>query len=559
MPSRPVARIRHSLKAHPVPWLVVLCIVVFARGLSGGFVMDDWPVIKDNSKITEAKYIPGYFSRGVWANTDLAEQVGLSGATLYRPLFLLTLNLAHHLWGDIGFPEKGALGYHLLNLSLHSINTVLLFFLIVGLLPATSRNGAALLGAALFAVHPVHVESIAWIAGLTDPLVAFFLLSSLLFYRRYTTGGHIGAAIFALLCYAAGLLSKEVAVLFPLLIMAHDRLLAGRFHFRRYLPYAVLLVLYFIARNTALNGSDWSRFDVGNWPLLLEFTTRYLQLLLLPWPLEYYYDPPATRFFSIIIGGGILLAALITLLRALRRGHAYALPAFALSWTVVTLLPALPIALMDPPVFATRVLYLPSVSVALLAAWLYTVASARRPQLASAGTIVVFVFAIMSIIEVADWRNDKTFYARAIQTSPQSFKPYAGLARAQEREGNSVQAIESYLKAAGLAGQIPGQLDFLESAARLYGQGGDIAASERLYHDIVQRAPKRSSAWVGLGNNALARRQLQEALNYYQQAYQADPRNTVASHNLALVHQNLGNLERARYYQRITQTLQRQK
>jgi tetratricopeptide (TPR) repeat protein len=538
-----------------VPWLIVLCVVVFARGLSGDFVMDDWPVIQDNSKITEMKYIPGYFSRGVWANTDLAEQAGLSGTTLYRPLFLLTLNAAHHLWSAIGFPEKSALGYHLLNLSLHSINTVLLFFLIVRLLP-TSGNGAALLGTALFAVHPVHVESIAWIAGLTDPLVSFFLLGSMLCYHRYATTGHTGAAILALLGYAAGLLSKEVAVFFPLLIMAHDRLLAGRFHFRRYLPYAVLLVVYFIARSTALNGTDWSRFDVGNWSLLLEFTARYLQLLFLPWPLEYYYDPPATSFFSLIIGGGILLVALIALPGTLRRGHA--LPAFALSWCVVTLLPALPIALMDPPVFATRVLYLPSVSVALFAAWLYTVAGTRRQPFIAASVTVTMVFAVISITEIADWRDDKTFYARATQTSPQSFRPYAGLARTWEREGDSAQAIESNLKAAALAGAAPNQLDFLESAARLYGQGGDIAASERLYHEIVQRAPRRSSAWVGLGNNALARRQLQAALNYYQRAYQADSRNAVASYNLAIVHQNLGNLERARYYQRITQALQGQ-
>ena len=196
---------------YPQFWLVVLCLLVLGRGLTGDFVMDDIPVIQENSKITELKYIPGYFTDSVWGNTDLGDQVNLGGNLLYRPLFLLNLNMGYQLWGT------SQLGFHALNLLLHCINTVLIFYIVIGLLPARNRM-AAFLGAALFAVYPVHVESIAWIAGLTDPLVSLFLFSSFLMYRRYVGTGKPHFALLALTCYAAGLLSKEVAIFFPLLL-----------------------------------------------------------------------------------------------------------------------------------------------------------------------------------------------------------------------------------------------------------------------------------------------------------------------------------------------------
>ena len=156
-------------------WRLLLCVLVYARSLGGDYVWDDWPVVKENQKITSVEYVPGYFTSGVWTNTDM----DVVDRSLYRPLFMVVLNAGYALWGD------SPLAFHALNLLLHSANTALLFYVILGL--TRGRNIlAALSGAALFAVHPVHVESVAWISGLTDPLVSFFLLSSFLLYRRYT-------------------------------------------------------------------------------------------------------------------------------------------------------------------------------------------------------------------------------------------------------------------------------------------------------------------------------------------------------------------------------------
>lgn len=541
-----IQRLRAVLLRAPELWLALLCLLVLGRGLAGDFVMDDGPVIQNNSKITELKFIPDYFTHGVWRNTDLADQANLSGNSLYRPLFLLTLNVAHHLWGASPF------GFHALNLLLHGVNTVLIFYLLVGLIPADNRV-AALVGAALFAVHPVHVESIAWAAGLTDPLVTLFLLSALLYYRRYIRTGRLLFAGLALTSYAAGLLCKEVAIFYPLLLVLHDAV-QRQLRPWRYLPYVGLLVCYLLVRSAALGiALDWAQFDVTHWPLLLEFISRYIQLLIFPWPLDYYYVKPVTNLPAIVLGTVTCIAAAVYAVRALRRHELPPLLGFA--WIVITLLPALPLALLDEPVFATRVLYLPSVGFAMLIAWGYSKARLRAASgYASAGLIVVF--SVVSVLEIADWRDNATFYTRAAQTSPQAAQPYAGLAESYEHSGNINQAMELNLKAAALASSQYERMNFLEKSAELTGQQGDIATSERYYHEILRALPQRSSAWVGLGNNALARGDTALALTFYTNAFEADANNFAASYNLALTYRNLGDTERARYFENISRRLQ---
>ncbi len=549
-------------------WLFIFCVLVFAGGLGGDFVMDDWPVISDNSKISEIKYIPDYFTHGVWANTDLAEQVGIGGHSLYRPLFLLTLNIAHHLWGNSAF------GFHALNITLHGINTILVYFLILGFLSPAYRMIAAM-SAAIFAVHPVHVESVSWIAGMTDPLVSVFLLSAFLLHRlSYQATSHTKKLLYTIgapLCFTLALLSKETAIFFPVLLMIYDVLfqrgkLSTKTGITRYMIYAGLLLIYFILRSNALNGGDvvqtsvFARMDISNFPVLLTFFAHYIQLLILPSPLEYYYSPPATGWLALSFGSLCFIGALLYLPRAFRQRQPLFI--FAISWIIITLLPALPIALFDEPIFAQRVLYLPTIGFALLIAWGLTLAQKfTRPIEATIKTIAISIllfFSFAAMPEIADWENDITFYSRAMITSPDSFKPVAGLAATYARDTakNHAAAIDLYLKAAKLASREKDKIDFWENAARIYGQSGEINKSEALYHDIVLRAPKRSSAWVGLGNNALARGLRQAALEYYQKAYAADPNNHIASYNLALAYQQLGNSERAAFFQNITQKLQ---
>jgi tetratricopeptide (TPR) repeat protein len=452
------------------------------------------------------------------------------------------LNVGHHLWG------ANPVAFHVLNLILHCANTLLVFYLILGFV-GRSNSTAAIFGAAVFAVHPVHVESIAWIAGITDPLVSLFLLSSMLLYRRFLNSGHAAHSVLSLLCFAAALLSKEVAIFFPFLLVVHDWL-QKRFSVTRYAPYFVLLGGYFLARSSALGqGVEWASFSLARFPVLGEYLLHYIQLLIIPWPLEFYYERPAISLLATIFGGVILLAAIAYLPLALRKRHF--LPVFAFVWFALTLLPALPIALMERPIFATRVLYLPSVGLALLVAACY-----QAPVLHNATKLIawsaIVVLSLVSIVEIADWKDDLVFYSRAAESNPQYSGAFSGLGRAYERNGDTERAANQYLQAAELAVQEDERLVELDNAARILGQGGKYDESERYYREILEQDAGQSSAWVGLGNIAMARKDTGRALEFYQKAYQADPNNYVASYNLALVYRRLGIIDKARQFELIS-------
>jgi tetratricopeptide (TPR) repeat protein len=520
---------------------------VYGRALGGDFVLDDWPVIKENSRITETRFIPDYFVSGVWSNTDLGNETASAGNFLYRPLFMLVLNLGYQVWGD------SALAFHAVNIVLHAINTILLFYIILGLVPGRNQM-AAFFGATLFAVHPVHVESIAWIAGLTDPLVSVFLLSTFLLYRRYLRSGKATYAILALACYAAGLLSKEVAVFFPAVLIVYDWL-SDQIKIGRLTPYAMLLIGYFMARSSALGeGVAWASFDFGNLPVLIEYFLRYIQLLLVPWPLDFYFaGGPSSNLLAAGIGGVALLGALAILPRAIRDRDN--LPVLGVAWFSVTILPALPIALLDAPVFAIRVLYLPSAGLAFLGTTLYMVLREHTPAIGTAWGLIA-VFAFVSIAEIRDWKDDVAFHLVAMNANPHSAAPNYGLARAYERDGKLKYAAESYMQAAELTQDKDRQLNYLEDAAFLFGQRGDIEHSEQLYRLILDRKPGHSSAWVGMGNNAWARNDMPQAIKFYLEAYEADPSNHAASYNLAMAYRKAGNVEQALHFDNIARRLQ---
>jgi tetratricopeptide (TPR) repeat protein len=251
-------------------------------------------------------------------------------------------------------------------------------------------------------------------------------------------------------------------------------------------------------------------------------------------------------------GGVMVLAAIAYLPFALRKRHF--LPVFALVWFALTLLPALPIALMERPIFAIRVLYLPSVGLALLAAACYQ-ALAQRDATRSIAWGTIVVLSLVSIVEIADWKDDIVFYTNVKESDPQFFGAYNGLGRAYERKGETERAVDLYLQSVELAVSQKNRLVGLDNAARLLGQGGKYDESERYYREILEEDAGRSSAWVGLGNIAMARKDIGRALEFYQKAYQADPNNYVASYNLAIVYRRLGIVDKARQFEMISRQI----
>jgi protein O-mannosyl-transferase len=153
--------------------MLAAAFLVYMPSLSGDFVIDDIPFVRDNPYIRDIGNVTRYFTKGVWENS--ADEI--SNEPLYRPMNLMPMLLNHALWGS------NPVGYHVFLLLLHLANTYLVYALIRKVVAGSAM--AAAIGAAMFALHPARVESVAWISGGIDPLVAFFLLGGMLAHRTF--------------------------------------------------------------------------------------------------------------------------------------------------------------------------------------------------------------------------------------------------------------------------------------------------------------------------------------------------------------------------------------
>jgi protein O-mannosyl-transferase len=352
--------------------LVALALFVFLPTVGYGFVNwdDPWYVL-DNPLITS------------WRPSNLIEIATKPAVRNYAPLTMFGYLIEHSLWGT------WAGGYHLVNVLLHAVNAVLVYVLLRQL---TSSRFISWMTAALFAVHPVQVETVAWISSFKGVLSATFILASLICWLRPRPSPRNDA--WAVVFHALGLLAKAVAITLPAVVFCYDVLVAGKrvadAAARQIVPclLAGLVLLVTMSAQTSVLGGvrdhlHWSKARVAAFDTVVLWD--YVGLLVWPHDLCVLYDPPTTG-----IAGAIALASVGWLAVAagawtLRRQFplfVVGLVAFAaLLFPVLNFFPIT--TLMND-----RYLYLPSIPVfALMAAGLERIYVAGRVQVSRFATI----------------------------------------------------------------------------------------------------------------------------------------------------------------------------
>jgi hypothetical protein len=372
------------MKQYLVSWLranlgfVVLLIaafIIYTPSLSGDFVIDDVPFVRDNPYIRDIGNVTRYFTKGVWENSAHES----SDEPLYRPMNLVPMLLNHAIWGSNPF------GYHFFLLLLHLANTCLVYALIRKVVSGSAM--AATFGAAMFALHPAKVESVAWISGGIDPLVTFFLLGAMLAHRSFIDAikddkGWRYQGL-SLICFQLALWSKEVAFIFPLVVVAHDLIYRRKIHWPTVLLHAVVIAGYLIARSLVLaKAGQLSALDLSQLSRVVDFALGYSEMLVLPTHIPFYIQPPEHSVSSAL---GIVSAIVIAMLagfcwRSFDLGRRKNL-AFSVVWTIGFFWPAILLAFYTNGFYAGRYLYVPSIGVAVFVAVFYDYMDTIYPRL----------------------------------------------------------------------------------------------------------------------------------------------------------------------------------
>jgi len=400
-----------------------LAIAVYLGALGFPFVFDDLPQILHNPRVQEWFYLPQYFTHSLWSHLGTPDNY-------YRPLFLV--------WMLLNFKVFGAdpKGWHFVGLVMHAAVTWLVYRVAVRDLQDKLAAGFA---AILFALHPIHVESVSWVSGLDEPLYAGFFLATVLCYFRWRDGDGQGWLAASLTCFALSALAKETAIVMPVMIFAYEWMgrhkeewpARARASLSTIVPYAVLVVVFLGARTLALRGTAMA---VGNraspasllltLPAVLGF---YFEQLVYPswmavfYPVTFVSRPGLWNFALPLLA---LMAAGVGLWIWARRDPRVKA---ACAWMLIPLLPPLLALVRFRPddLVHDRYLYLPSVGFSMLVAIALRRIPAGDRKLVGVPTAQAAALAVLGIAlgvatvrQTKYWSSDLAVYSRAVEASP---------------------------------------------------------------------------------------------------------------------------------------------
>ncbi|MFY9555541.1 MAG: hypothetical protein WAV47_12585, partial [Blastocatellia bacterium] len=418
---------------HRLLLVAVLAVTALAyvNALDGQFVYDDNFQVLRNPTLGSLANIPKMFTQGVWQ--FLSEGDKSAVGPYYRPLFNIALIINHQMFGLEVF------GWHLFSLLVH-VGVSFLVYRIA--LQWELSAEVALASALLFGLHPVHSESVAWVAALPDPLAAVFLLSSLLLYERFYHGQISQKATlgFSVLFAFLAMLSKEVAVIFPLFLVARELFdrpqgekpgeIVKRIA-KRTAPFFALVVLnlglrYYVLGTLRLE--EPKSLGVTGTQVMLTIPSvlmSYARMLFIPFPLAIIYDNTYVNALGDFRFWGAALAVIAIVAVASRLVRRSPAGKYALAFFIIFILPVLNLKAfrLDESLLHDRYLYLPSIGFCILSAMGLEALSSRfgargRQIFATAALLIGVVFLGLTFYQNFSWQDELAMTNNALKVSP---------------------------------------------------------------------------------------------------------------------------------------------
>jgi tetratricopeptide (TPR) repeat protein len=510
--------------------LVAATFAVYGRVLGHDFVdYDDLQVIVWNENLR-----PG----------SPAEALALAfGTTLnanWIPLTTLSLQIDRALWGG------SATGTLLGNVALHAAAAVALFFALARLSGATGPSAFA---AGVFALHPLHVESVAWASARKDPLCGLFFALGLLAYARHAERPEGRRSLLVAACFALALLAKPVAVTFPLVLLLIDAWPLGRLadpaQRRRALAEKLPLlalsaaagVWTLVAQREAGAMLQAARIPLATRVLnALDACVAYLADAFWPSGLAVFYPHPLEALpVGRALAGGALLAAISALAFRLRRRRPWL--GMGWLWFLVTLAPTLGLVQVGVQARADRYTYLPLVGLALALGCEAADRFGRSRGLAAAGAAVLAALGLAAWQQVGHWRDAVALHSHAVAVTRDNFMEHHRLARALFEQGRTVEAEFHFRRSAEIE---PRRADPSVGLGDVLFREGRVAEAIRAYRSALEREPGHERAQANLGLALLRAGRPEEALQPLSAALAAAPRDATVHAGLARAHEALG-------------------
>jgi len=551
--TRPV-----GLFSSPEKRTVVLCLLLVVATLAvynpvnrNGFVNFD-----DDHYLVNNPHVPAGLSWSAvkWAFSNYYE-------ANWHPLTWISHALDCSLFG------LNPVGHHYMNVVLHAVNAILLFLLLQS---ATGFTWRSLMVAALFALHPVNVESVAWASERKNVLSMMFLLLALWAYAGYVKKPGVGRYVMVTVLFACGLMAKPQAITLPFVLLLWDywplqRKCGMAALIREKIPwFALALASGVITMRAQKAGGAIHNFAAYSFKVRLENAIvaypRYIGKAFWPSKLSPLYPHPLDllHFWQVIVSALFLAAVTTLVIRNRRRGYLFT----GWFWFVGTLVPMIGLVQVGEQAMADRYAYLPFVGLFLMLVWALGdwAQELHVPSRRAAIPAVAVLLALggLTYRQIGYWRNSETLWTYALRVTPvRSYKAHFNLAMAydaqgrydeairqlresidprddlleihlglgvyDQRHGHLADAVEEYQTTLRLGGDRGLRADALSDLGSAYQQEHESELAKRSFAAALELSPNQTTALIGMGLLAQKDGDLEQAIRQYSRVTSLEP------------------------------------
>ena len=512
--------------------LAVLTWAVFGQTLRYDFVnYDDPHYVYQNARIASGINLANVR----WAFTHIHSEN-------WHPLTTITHMLDCQLHG------LNAGWHHFTNVLLHAIAVVLLFVALQQMTGALWRSAFV---SAVFAVHPLHVESVAWIAERKDVLSAVFFMVTLLAYLNYTRAPSIGRYLTVALAVVLGLMSKPMLVTLPFVLLLLDYWPLGRFEAHRSntrrqvlqlvlekIPLIVLSavssIVTFLAQRGAIGWTEELPVSERISNALVAYVV-YIRQMFWPTGLAVFYPHPENRLPALEISLAlIVLVGITTAAFHFRKKAPYFITGWL--WYLGMLVPVIGLVQVGWQGHADRYTYLPQIGLYIAVTWAVTDFTrswrVQRMVLTAAGVVVLGALTWSSRLATAYWRDSETLFTHALAVTRNNDVALNNLGIIFLAKGRLDDAISNLQAAIDLR---PENAPAHDNLAKALLQKGQVAEAMVHYRKFLEIEPENVEARNTLGTALIQQGKLREAIGQWQDALAIEPENGNAASNLAWV------------------------
>ena len=445
------------------------------------------------------------------------------------------------------------IGYHLVNLLLHIVNTLLLFAFLRKTTSCIWRSGFV---AALFAMHPLHVESVAWVAERKDVLSTMFLMLTLLSYTHYVKSPCIKRYLLVMWMFAFGLMSKPMLVSVPILLLMMDYWPLCRnkklsLLVREKIPLFAMatsscVVTYMVQQSGgAVRSLDQYGLGVRIANAIVVYV-GYIAKMIWPMNLSALYPHPGNTLpiWQVITCALLLVGVTYLALRFSRKNQYIGV---GWLWYLVTLVPVIGIVQVGQQAMADRYTYIPLIGLFVIIAWgipdlLTRLRFTRHAILAVPAAFIIIALCGCTWIQIGYWNNGMTLYEHALKATSGHPMVHFVLADALFDKGEVGQAIKHFKKAIEIQ---PDLAEAHNGLGFVYAKQGKTDAAIAEFSKALKIKPNLASAHCNFGFVFMAQGNLDEAISHLSKAIKLDPSNAEAQCNLAFALSQRGDCDEA--------------